>query len=83
MPESTHGEEGHPEPRSNRPHCLYLWYLRGVAVCSEYHNHRSCAYPFWDCPARKCQDISEKKESGTMYGISPVRPDILDESGSV
>jgi hypothetical protein len=38
--------------KGNRPHCFYLWFLHGKAVCSEENLNRSCAYPFWECPAR-------------------------------
>jgi len=46
--------------KGNRPHCFYLWYLHGKAVCSEENLNRSCAYPFWNCPVRSATpDISD------------------------
>ncbi|NLL10972.1 MAG: hypothetical protein GX268_08850 [Methanomicrobiales archaeon] len=36
----------------NRPHCLYLWFLHGMPVCSEEKCHRQCPYPFWKCPVK-------------------------------
>jgi hypothetical protein len=48
-----HGSPGDQHmKRANRPHCFYLWFLHGKAVCSEEVNDRACAYPFWKCPAR-------------------------------
>lgn len=52
----------HHKPKSNRPHCFYLWYIHGKAVCSEEVNSRSCAYPFWNCPVRIKQDESLPEE---------------------
>jgi hypothetical protein len=69
--------------KSNRPHCLYLWYLRGIAVCSEEQNDRSCAYPFWNCPARVKPAGSQKNDVHTVYGTSQVRSELLDEPGSL
>ncbi|WP_146199713.1 hypothetical protein ACKUB1_10880 [Methanospirillum stamsii] len=41
---------------SNRPHCLYLWYIHGMPVCSEEKSNRECPYPFWKCPVRDLQN---------------------------
>ena len=68
--------------KKNRPHCLYLWFLHGEAVCSEEHHSRSCAYPFWNCPARvKFVEPAPENVSG-QFGLSAVQKDLLDEIGS-
>ena len=69
--------------KNNRPHCLYLWFLRGEAVCSEEHLNRSCAYPFWDCPARGKIPESPPENVNGQFGLSAVTKNILDDSGSV
>jgi len=38
---------------SNRPHCLYLWFLHGSPVCSEQIRERDCPYKFWTCPVKE------------------------------
>jgi len=47
----TTNTEKHP----NRPHCLYLWFLHGMPVCSEEKSNRQCPYPFWKCPVKQMQ----------------------------
>jgi hypothetical protein len=58
----------HQNLKGNRPHCLYLWFIHGNAVCSEEHLNRSCAYPFWDCPVKS--------------SIADVHDGIVNESSS-
>jgi len=55
--------------KGNRPHCFYLWYIHGKAVCSEEFLDRSCAYPFWNCPAR-CK-ISDDVHEELMNKSAP------------
>jgi|GEM_PF-6261408 len=53
--------------KGNRPHCFYLWFLHGKAVCSEETLNRSCAYPFWDCPVRSAApDIGDDINSESV-----------------
>lgn len=52
----SYQSEKHP----NRPHCLYLWYLRGEPVCSEEIQNRECPYEFWRCEIK----VNRESDSG-------------------
>ena len=69
-------DEGSPRDqqlrKNNRPHCFYLWFIHGKAVCSEEVQDRPCAYPFWNCPARidLSNSIPEETTSSTLQKVS-------------
>ncbi len=67
--EGISGSDGQITKR-NRPHCFYLWFLRGEAVCSEKHLHRSCAYPSWECPAKNKSEIRAYEANSTKTAPS-------------
>ncbi|PWR72726.1 hypothetical protein [Methanospirillum lacunae] len=68
--------------KGNRPHCFYLWFLHGKAVCSEETLNRSCAYPFWECPARSVPSDPSGKVMNESASQSMAQEKIFKELGS-
>ncbi|HOJ96187.1 MAG TPA: hypothetical protein PK024_05035 [Methanospirillum sp.] len=59
------------EKHPNRPHCLYLWFLHGMPVCSEEKSNRLCPYPFWKCPVKEHQPAAiQPKASDAISEVS-------------